>query len=266
MHRLSGITDATGVDVDQLDITNAANVRDFVRTLKPTLIVNCAAFNDVDGAESNPLAALRTNGDAVWTLAMLARGLGALFVHYTTEFVFDGQLDRPYTEEDEPAPTSVYGMSKLVGERFAIMAGRHYVLRLSSVYGGHARRTAVDWILAQCRAGRKVTAFADRTVSPSYVPDIVEATIELAVGSAPFGTYHCGSCDWCAWTDIATQILARIGKAELLESVRFANATHKAARPRNCAMSSEKLKGVGVATRAWSDALADYLSKQPISC
>ena len=112
-----------------------------------------------------------------------------------------GTLDRPYTEDDEPAPQSVYGMTKLVGERFAQRAERSYVLRLSSLYGGHTRRTTVDWILRQAQAGQRVTAFADRTVSPSYVPDVVEATLELVANAAPFGLYNCGSVDSCTWAD-----------------------------------------------------------------
>ena len=101
-------------------------------------------------------------------------------------------------------------------------------------------------------------------MSPSYVPAIVDATRALVGGTGPFGTYHCGSSDSCAWADIATRLLATEGRADLLEPVRFAHAAHRAARPRNCAMSSDRLKRVGIATRGWSQALADYLSREPI--
>ena len=193
MTRLADGVHVTGIDVDDVDLTDPALLRESVRRCRPTAIINCAAFTDVDGAEARPLDAYRVNAEAVWCLAGLASELDAVLVHYSTEFVYDGKLDRPYTEEEDTAPQSVYGMTKLVGERFALSADRSYALRLSSLYGGHTRRTTVDWILRQAQAGQPVTAFADRTVSPSYVPEVVEATLELLVKGAPFGLYNCGS-------------------------------------------------------------------------
>jgi dTDP-4-dehydrorhamnose reductase len=258
--RLSALGHVAGVDVDELDIADSPRVRDFVRACRPTAIINCAAFTDVDGAESRPLEAFRVNAEAVWCLAGMARELDAVLVHYSTEFVYDGTLGRPYTEDDEPAPQSVYGMSKLAGERFARQAERSYVLRLSSLYGGHARRTTVDWILRQAQAGQRVTAFADRTVSPSYVPDVVEATLDLVVNAAPFGLYNCGSVDSCSWAELAERALAACGRPDLLERVPFVANPNKAVRPKNCTMSSAKLcSQVARAPRRWSDALDDYI-------
>jgi dTDP-4-dehydrorhamnose reductase len=231
-----------------------------VRGCQPTLILNCAAFNDVDGAETKPLEALRVNAEAVWTLASLANEIDALLVHYSSEFVYDGRLDRPYTEDDDPSPRSVYGMSKLVGERFAETASRGYVLRLSSLYGGHTKRTTIDWIARQAGAGRRVTAFADRTVSPSYVPDVVEATLDLVAGSAPFGLYNCGSSDWCTWGDIAQRVLQARGRPHLLDRVPYAATPGRAPRPKHCAMSSARLCAVARPPRSWADALDHYLS------
>ena len=153
--RLSAHAHVTGVDVDDVDLSDPALLRAFVRRCRPTAIINCAAFTDVDGAESRPLDAYRVNAEAVWCLAGLASELEAVLVHYSTEFVYDGTLDRPYTERDDTAPQSVYGMTKLVGERFALGAGRNYVLRLSSLYGGHTRRTTIDWFLRQAEAGQR---------------------------------------------------------------------------------------------------------------
>jgi dTDP-4-dehydrorhamnose reductase len=258
---LSGTTRVAGVDVEELDLTSPALVREFVRARRPTLILNCAAFNDVDGAETRPLAAARVNAEAVWTVATLAQELDAVLVHYSTDFVYDGRLERPCTEADDPSPQSVYGMTKLLGERAAAAAARHYVLRLSSLYGGHTRRTTVDWMLRQGLAGGRVTAFADRTVSLSYVPDVVRSTLSLLEGSAPFGLYNCGSADWCTWADVAARVLKACGRPDLLDAVPFAQAPDRAVRPKNCAMSSAKLSRVAAAPRAWAEALADYLSR-----
>jgi dTDP-4-dehydrorhamnose reductase len=262
VNALSADGEVAGVDLDTLDIGEPARLRDFVRSYRPTVILNCAAFNDVDGAESRPLAAYRVNAEAVWVLAGMARELDAVFVHYTTEFVYDGTLERPYAEDDEPAPQSVYGMTKLVGERFAQRAERSYVLRLSSLYGGHTRRTTVDWILRQAQAGQSVTAFTDRTVSPSYVPDVVPATLELVVKAAPFGLYNCGSVDSCTWADLAKRVLEACARPDLLQRAPFVAAPNRAVRPKNCTMSSAKLCGqVAETPRRWGEALSDYLAR-----
>jgi dTDP-4-dehydrorhamnose reductase len=260
VNRLSGVARVTGVDIGTLDLTSATRVREFVRECRPTLILNCAAFNDVDGAETRPLEAFRVNAESVWTLASLANECDALLVHYSTEFVYDGRLERPYTEDDDPSPQSAYGLSKLLGERLALTASRSYVLRLSSLYGGHTKRTTIDWIDRQARAGQRVTAFADRTVSPSYVPDVVEATLDLVARSAPFGLYNCGSSDWCTWADVAQRILLARGRPDLLDRMPFVAAPGRAPRPRNCAMSSARLCAVARPPRTWAEALDHYLS------
>ena len=171
-----------------LDITRPAEVAAAVRSVAPDVVVNCAAYNDVDGAEDDPVAAFEVNAFAVRTLARAARDAGAVLVHYGTDFVFDGRAAAPYTEEDAPNPQSVYAMSKLVGEWFARDA-QAYVLRVASLFGGRAARRArkqprtrmADAILA----GREVHAFADRTVSPSYVPDVAAATVALLAAAPP---------------------------------------------------------------------------------
>ncbi len=266
MTRLAADARVTGIDVDDVDLAKPAILRESVRTCRPTAIINCAAFTDVDGAEARPLEAYRVNGEAVWCLAGLARELDAVLVHYSTEFVYDGKLDRPYTERDDTAPQSVYGMTKLAGERFALGAERCYALRLSSLYGGHTRRTTVDWILRQAQNGQPVTAFTDRTVSPSYVPEVVEATLELLVKAAPFGLYNCGSSDWCNWADVAEHVLAACGRPDLLKRVPFVTQPNRAVRPRNCTMSSAKLRAqVAAAPGRWSEALSDYLARMGIT-
>jgi dTDP-4-dehydrorhamnose reductase len=258
--RLSGETTVVGVDVDELDITDTPAVRRVVADLRPGLILNCSAFNDVDGAEGAPLSAMRTNALAVSTLAHAACLCGAVLVHYGSDFVFDGLQQDPYTEADDPAPLSVYGMSKLLGEQAATGAGRHFVLRLSSLYGGHTGRAAVDWIVRQARACLPVRAFADRTVSPSYVPDVVAASLGLLARNAPSGLYHCGATDWCTWAELAAHILARLGRPDLLQAVPFVPADFRAIRPKHCALRNSALEREGIHTRCWRDALEHYLS------
>ena len=249
-----------GVDLDDLDITRARDVQQLVRGLGPAVMINCAAFNAVDEAERRPLEAMRCNGEAVWTLASLAEELGAVLVHYSSDFVFDGSSEAPCTEHDTTGPLSVYGMSKLAGEWAAARASRHYILRLSSLYGGHTRRSFVDRIVALAAADCPVAVFTDRTVSPSYVPDVVGATLALVDGRKPFGLYHCVSGGWCTWSEFGHRALARLGKPHLLEPVSSPASASGARRPARCALSNEKLGRAGVPLRHWSEALDHYLT------
>src|SRR5204863_1666353 len=118
----------------------------FLARERPDAVINCAAYNNVDGAEDHASDALRANAMAVRLLARGAAAAGAVFVHYGTDFVFDGLGSRSYTEDDEPAPQSVYACSKLLGDWFAVDCPRHYVLRVESLFGGSQRRSSVDRI------------------------------------------------------------------------------------------------------------------------
>jgi dTDP-4-dehydrorhamnose reductase len=259
VNRLAGTTTVVGLDVDELDVTDEPAVRRTVSGVQPGVVINCSAFNDVDGAEREPLSALRVNALAVVTLAGAAAACGATFVHYGSDFVFDGVLGDPYREEDLPSPLSVYGMSKLLGEQAATMVRRHYVLRLSSLYGGHTGRTTVDRVVRLARAGEPVLAFTDRTVSPSYVPDVAAATLELVARGAPSGLYHCGSTGWCTWSELASYILARLGCLDLLQAAPVLASRFQAIRPRHCALQNVALAREGIFTRHWRDALDHYL-------
>jgi len=258
--QLSGSTHVVGVDVDTLDITREAALTLFTRELRPSLIINCAAFNDVDGAELAPERASLVNTQAVETLAHVAQELGATLVHFSTDFVFDGTKKEPYTEADTPAPQSAYGRSKLLGEEAASLVERHYVLRLSSLYGGYTRKTGVDWMLWQVDQGHCVSAFADRTVSPSYVPDVVRITLALLEGRAAYGLYHCGSTGCCTWSELAAHILERSGRSDLLRAVPFVPSDFRAIRPRQCALANNKLEHLGLRPLHWRASLDEYLA------
>src|SRR6188474_3003463 len=134
-----------------LDVTDPVAVRDTIAAATPSLVINCAAFNDVDGAEDRAPEALAVNAFAVRSLARAAEACGAAFVHFGTDFVFDGAADQPYDETAPPSPRSVYGLSKLLGEWFALEAPRGFVLRVESLFGATAgwtgRGSSLDGIL-----------------------------------------------------------------------------------------------------------------------
>ncbi len=250
-----------GLTHAELDVTDQAAVRDTVRSVAPSLVVNCAAYTKVDEAEREAVTALATNALAVRTLAREAAEIGATLVHYSTDFVFDGTGDRPYREEDDPNPRSVYATSKLLGEWFAADAPRHYVLRVESLFGGPRRKSSVDKIVDGLMAGEAVRVFVDRTVSPSYVDDVVAATRALVARGAEPGLYHCVNSGACTWYELATEAARLLGVPATLEAVRVADAALPAARPRYCALSNAKLAAAGIAMPTWQDALARHIAR-----
>lgn len=243
-----------------VDVTSASAVIAAVGRFQPDLIINCTAYNKVDDAEGAPAAALAVNAWAVRALARAAADCGAMLVHYSTDFVFEGTVPRPLSEEDRPCPRSVYGQSKLLGEWLAADVPRHYVLRVESLFGGAAARSTIDRMLESMRAGREVIAFSDRTVTPSYVPDIAWATTRLVDTAAPFGLYHVVNSGEATWADVASTVrrLAGVPGASI-RTVPVASVPMRAPRPQFAALSNDKLARVGIAMPTWQDALARHL-------
>lgn len=247
----------------QLDVTNRDAVMADVTDVMPDVIVNCSAYTDVDGAEDQPVAALEVNAMAVRLLAQAATAIDATLVHYSTDFVFDGAIDRPYTEDDAPNPRGTYGMSKLLGEWFAADAPRHYVLRVESLFGGARTRSSVDRIRQSLLAGTPVRAFADRSVSPTFVDDAVMVTSELLRRQAPSGLYHCVNSGWTTWVGLARELARLTGRADaVIQETRMADAHLRASRPLFAALANDKLTRTGIVVPTWQDALRRYVLEE----
>lgn len=254
-HEVVGLTRA------DLDVADSDRVMATVAAVCPDVIVNCAAYTNVDGAEQNPASALDANAWAVRALARAAAEINAVLVHFSTDFVFDGATDRPYVEDDEPNPRGAYAVSKLLGEWFAAEAPSYYVLRVESLFGGPLARSSVDKILQSLIAGRAVRAFTDRTVSPSYVEDVVRATSALLEQRNPSGVYHCVNSGWTTWSGLARELASIVGKpdAEIVD-VMMGDAALIAPRPKFAALANAKLTATGVEMPTWQSALRRYVA------
>lgn len=264
VHRLSGRHAVTVARREDLDVCDPGAVRDAVAGVSPDVILNCAAYTDVDGAEDEPVEALEVNALAVASLSRAACRVGAALVHYSTDFVFDGLTDRPYGESDPPNPRSTYACSKLVGEWFARDVARHYVLRVESLFGapaGPGRRTSVDRIVDAILAGDEAAVFVDRTVSPSYTADVSYATEALIEGRPP-GLYHCVNSGQCTFLELASEAARLAGREARLRPVLMEGLGLRAERPKYCALSNARLGSVGIEMPAWTDALARYLRQR----
>ena len=252
-----------------LDVIDARAVSAAVAAASPQLIVNCAAFNDVDGAEARVDDALGVNAFAVQNLARAAENAGATLVHYSTDFVFDGETDTPYTEDVRPSPRGAYASSKLLGEWFALEAPRAFVLRVESLFGSPAgwtgRRGSLDGIVAALEQGKVARVFTDRVVSPGYVVDIAAATRHLTMTGAPPGLYHCVNDGHATWFEVAEEMAAILGVPPTLVGIEMSALRLGAPRPRYCALSTAKLAATGFAMPPWQDALRRWLAGRAAS-
>jgi dTDP-4-dehydrorhamnose reductase len=259
--RLSGRCEVCPFARAELDIADQAAVLDRLTTLQPDVVINCAAYNDVDGAEDNAIAALRANATGVLSLARAAHECGATLVHYSTDFVFDGETDRPYLETDPPRPLGSYASSKLLGEWFALELPASYVLRVESLFGGGPAKSSIDLILKTIEAGQPVRAFSDRTVTPSYVDDVAAATEALLEHRAPFGLYHCVNSGVTTWVGVAAEAARLLQREAEIVPIRLEEMKRKARRPRYCALANDKLAAVGISMPPWKEALARHIRR-----
>jgi dTDP-4-dehydrorhamnose reductase len=243
----------------QLDLTDSAAVVAAVETACPDVILNCAAYNAVDQAEDHASAALAVNAFAVHDLARAASHADARLVHYSTDFVFDGLATAPYREDDAANPRSVYGQSKLVGEWLALEAQGSVVLRVESLFGGPATRSSVDRIIATLRSGEPARVFVDRVVSPSYVDDVIDATLALLSLDGPDGIYHCVNSGSTTWYGLAELIAGLLGIEAQLLAVKVADVPMRAPRPQYCALSNARLSALGIEIPSWQDALTRHI-------
>lgn len=254
--------DVVAVTRADVDVTDSQAVTALVTRVRPDVIVNCTAYNNVDGAEDDAATALAVNAFAVRSMAAAAARVGATLVHYSTDFVFDGEGDTPYREEDRTRPVSVYGCSKLLGEWFAQDAPRWYVLRVASLFGGRQARSSIDKIASALRRGDRTPVFVDRVVTPSYVQDVHQVTVRLLEAAAPSGLFHCVNRGQGTWADVGRHVASLLGAdPSLLTLTSVHDVTLRARRPVYCALSNARLEAaIGAPLPTWQDAISRYVA------
>lgn len=251
-----------------MDITDASQVGAVLTELRPEAIINCSAYNAVDAAEADPASAFASNAEGPANLARAARGSGAVLIHFSTDFVFDGRAWEPYDENAATNPLSVYGASKLEGENEIRRIDRHYILRLESLFGGTGvrdHRATIDQIADNILKGATVRVVRDRTVSPSQVADVTRASRALIEQAAPFGTYHCVSSGFATWYEVAIEISRQLWRPADIVPMFASDLRTNARRPRFCALSNNKLVSLGIEMPTWQTALRHHLATRQAS-
>jgi dTDP-4-dehydrorhamnose reductase len=260
-------------DRTQLDLTKPDQIRRVVRTIKPQLIINAAAYTAVDAAEKDAVIAMQVNGVAPGILAEEAERLGAPIIHYSTDYVFAGDGNRPYREDDAVSPTSVYGKTKLAGElAVSSIASRHLILRAAWLYSNR-RHNFLLTMLRLARERDQLRVVNDQLGSPTWVREVSNATRkmialengELAL-TIPSGVYHVAATGVTSWHGFADAIIKNTEdpqrRAKQVEAISTAEFKAPAKRPAYSVLSHEKLDARGLSMRDWQAQLMDCIAER----
>jgi dTDP-4-dehydrorhamnose reductase len=251
---------------EHADLTRPEALRSTLTELWPDVVVNCAAYNLVDRAESEPAAAFAVNAWGVRELALACRDLGCVLVHFSTDHVFGLDEDRrtPYRETDAPGPVNVYGLSKLAGEYLVrALCPKHFVIRTCGLYGvrgtGGKGTNFVETILERAGQGKPLRVVTDQVCTPSYTADVASATAAL-IATGRYGLYHLTNAGSCSWFDFARTILERTGVRADLSPTTTREYGAPARRPAYSVLATAASAALGLPmVRHWEDALGDYL-------
>jgi len=255
---------ARGLDLPELDITDARSVRDAVETFRPDVVVNCAAYTRVDAAETDPHAAWAVNEEGPRNLAQAAAGCGARLLHVSTDYVFDGVRPRPgvYTERDRPTPASVYGASKLGGEEAVRDAlPEHAILRTAWLYGAQGQNFLKTILrLALEDPSRPLRVVDDQYGSPTWSGRLARQIVALL--DTGRGLYHASAEGSCSWYELAGTFLEALEVAHALEPCTTGEYPTAARRPTNSVLENERLKEEGRNVMLpWQDDVRAFASR-----
>lgn len=244
-----------------IDIADTAAVR---RALEEPydLVVNCAAFHNVDACERQPYDAFRLNAVAVEGMSAACSERGVDFLTISTDYVFEGEANEPYVEDSRPQPVQTYGASKLAGEFLALRRERTYVVRTCGIYGVRTSTTKgytfVDRILSQLRSGESPTIVSDVVASPTYAGHLAEALQQL-VHTRAYGLYHAVNPGPVSWYDFAVEAARQAGVSGTIRPVSTTQWKTTARRPRYSALANERLEDLGISLPDWREGIAAYL-------
>ena len=249
-----------GVGLSELDITNFDRVVSVISEVRPQLVINCAAYTDVDAAESHKQQSNNVNGQGVKNLAVACEKYGIPLVHISTDFVFDGRACQPYTIHDKPNPISVYGQSKLLGEELLCShTNKYYLIRTSWMFG-QGGNNFLSKLLSLASKNDVINMVNDQTSSPTAATDMAAAILEL-VKTGAYGLYHYRSHGYCNRFDLATHVLKKAGWNGTLNPVPSSFFANLALRPQYSVLDLYPIDQMGVEFVTWEQATSKWLEE-----
>ena len=256
-----------GFDRDVVDVSDPAAVEATLARIDPALVINAAAYNMVDVAEREPAAAFQANALAVRNIALACRQVDAHLVHYSTDYVFDGNAGRPYTEQDKPHPLGAYAVSKYAGELYAEAYLDHpLIIRTSGVFGPGGRYTArgnfIELMLRLAAGTQPIRVVEDHVASPTYAPALAERTAQLVERNAT-GVFHVGGGAPVSWFEYARLIFKVAGLTPELRPTSEREYRTDARRPKFSALSNGKMEAFGIQPMpSMEEAVTDYFVRR----
>lgn len=234
-------------DVSDVDITKEGQVSEFIRKNNPDWIVNCAAYNFVDKAESEPEAAMLINGTAVKNITEVIRGTECRFIHVSSDYVYEGSANIPCDELTEPNPLSEYGRSKLAGEKYALLHSGSMIIRTAWLYSSFGNNF-VKTIIRNAREKESLNVVFDQTGTPTYAADLAETIMHIISGvirnqlAFTAGIYNYSNEGVCSWYDFATEIIKEAGLTCKVNPVLTSEYKSKAQRPAYSVLDKKKIR------------------------
>ena len=253
--------EAIGVDIQEMDVTDAESVDKVITEADPDAVIHCAAYTAVDAAEDNEEICRKVNADGPRNIARTCKKLGIKMIQISTDYVFDGQGVKPWEPEDHCGPKTVYGQTKYEGEQ-AVMEtlDEYFIVRIAWVFGVNGKNF-VRTMLRLAETHDTLTVVNDQFGSPTYTYDLARLLVDM-VQTEKYGIYHATNEGFCSWYEFAKAIFEKAGKNVTVKPVTTAEYGAKAFRPANSRMSKEKLTQMGFERLpAWEDALERYLKE-----
>ena len=248
-----------GVDLPDIDITDMVSVQQVLTALKPKVVINCAAYTDVDGCEDNAETAMQVNGEGVAFLALITREIGAKLVQISTDYVFDGSKGGPYQEDDLQQPLNIYGESKLAGELNVDINPDNLLVRTQWLYGLRGKNF-VETMLRLGQEKSELSVVDDQIGSPTWTMDLAQGLIAL-IDKDCRGTYHCANSGSTSWNGFAKAIFEESGMDVQVLSMTTEQLNRPARRPLHSTLDCTKLRAdTGLVLQPWRDGLKHYLA------
>ncbi len=247
---------------EDFDITNPHMVRDIIVAQKPDVVINCAAYNLVEESERNPVSAYEVNAFGPYYVALACKDIGALCVHVSTDYVFDGTRTS-FDEKDLPHPINVYGASKYAGETLVqIATPAYYIVRTSALFGvaEGSKKNFVQVMLRLAREGKDIRVVDDQITAPTFTLDLAEKIIEILVRRIPYGVYHVTNQGQTSWYKFAQEIFRQAKLSPHIVPIPTKESGSKIRRPRMSVLANTALRDQGISLLPeWGDALRRYL-------
>lgn len=253
--------EAVGVDIDEMDITNAAQVEEVITKAAPDAVIHCAAYTAVDAAEDNVEICRKVNAEGTKNVAEVCEKLDIKMMYISTDYVFNGQGTRPWEPDDEGEPLNVYGQTKYEGElAVETHVKKFFTIRIAWVFGVNGKNF-IKTMLNLGKTHDKLTVVNDQTGSPTYTYDLARLLVDM-IQTEKYGRYHATNEGLCTWYEFACEIFKQAGMNVEVAPVTSDEYPAKAKRPQNSRMNKDKLKANGFELLpTWQDALNRYLKK-----